>query len=138
MRATIGRRLAGSRRKKPRSLHAHFLRDDPVSAADAGDPMNGTGYTVCLLDPDGRIYPHERQRRRVVAEARGAAGERLRPRDVLAPGAGKGRLIGTGAADQTASGSSRSDSRRPAVSTSPPSPAVTPSTSTAFYCPRAP
>ena len=58
--------------KKPRSLHAHFSRDDPASAAHVGDPMNGTGYTVCLLDLDGRddIYPHERQRRRVVVEAR--------------------------------------------------------------------
>lgn len=57
---------------KARSLRARISRDDAASAAQVGDPMNGTGYTVCLLDLNGLddVYPQERQRRRVVVAAR--------------------------------------------------------------------
>jgi hypothetical protein len=69
VRPTVGRFAPG---RRARALHVGWTRDDPASAAGVGDPIDGTGYTMCLLDLDGKddVYPHERQRRRIVAAAR--------------------------------------------------------------------
>jgi cysteine-rich repeat protein len=61
-----------SPKRAPRGLRMHWSRADPDSAADVGDPQQGSGFHVCLLDLNGLddVYPHERQRRRIVVEAR--------------------------------------------------------------------
>jgi cysteine-rich repeat protein len=60
-------------RRKPTTLRVRWVRDDVESTEGIGDSAGAEGYTVCLLDVSGfRPIPfkNDRQRRRVVAEAR--------------------------------------------------------------------
>jgi len=55
------------------ALRLHWARDDAESTEGLGDPTGVTGYAVCLLDASGfqtSPFRSDRQRRRVVAEAR--------------------------------------------------------------------
>jgi cysteine-rich repeat protein len=53
------------------ALRVRWKTDDPTALDGVGDPTAGTGYDVCLLDLSGfdDLFPYERQRRHVVAEA---------------------------------------------------------------------
>jgi cysteine-rich repeat protein len=56
-----------------KALRLRWARDDAESTEGVGDPTGVTAYTVCLLDVSGfqsSPFRYDRQRRRVVAEAR--------------------------------------------------------------------
>jgi cysteine-rich repeat protein len=77
----IGKLAPGTLRRPPvgrfrraggGKLRIDWRSDDPAAADGIGDPFTATGYTVCHLDRllTDTEEPRERQRRRVVAQAR--------------------------------------------------------------------
>jgi hypothetical protein len=69
-------------------LSVRWTTTDPKAADGVGDPPTATtGYDVCLLDLSGfdDDFPYERQRRRIVAQARVPSAAECTAASLLAP-----------------------------------------------------